>query len=448
MSNNWNKILITSLLLFVAALSFAQQKQPKTNSPYSRLGLGNLLNQNFAWVNAMGNLSATAQDPYHVNLLNPASLSALRSASFEIGLKARYANLMTSSGETDVWSGSLGYISLAFPIFNPISEELSRRTQAVDWGMNFALVPYTLVGYNVETIEMREDIGLISSIFEGSGGTYRFIWGNGVKYKNLSVGANLGFIFGKINRNQVVNFDSLDVSYANIFHDDFSINGFVWNVGIQYDLLLKSDRDKGKKQHKGDKLIIGVYGNSNMNIEAEGSQLYHRFNRFYNDYDTIRNVPLTTYPAKLPAEISGGLMYLKANKYRLGINYTHARWSNYENGAKPEELKNTYQISFGGEIIPQYNSYNSYLKTVRYRIGAYYGTDPRSDEFKKQLTNYGITLGIGFPIKLPRGQMSFVNTAFEFGKFGTEEGLQENYIAMTLGFTLNDDHWFFKRKFN
>ena len=156
---------------------------------------------------------------------------------------------------------------------------------------------------------------------------YKFIWGNGVKHKNLSVGANLGFIFGKINRNQAVSFDSLEASYSNIFHDDFSVNGFVWNVGIQYDFLLKSEGDKGKKQHKGDKLIIGVYGNSDMNIEAEGSQLYERYNRFYNDFDTIRNSPLTTYPAKLPAEFSGGLMYLKANKYRVGVNYAQANWS-------------------------------------------------------------------------------------------------------------------------
>jgi hypothetical protein len=114
----------------------------------------------------------------------------------------------------------------------------------------------------------------------------------------------------------------------------------------------------------------------------------------------------------------------------------------------PDELKDSYQISFGGELIPEYNSYNSYLKKLRYRVGAFYGTDPRSDGFNKQLTSYGITLGLGLPIILPRQQVSFLDLAFEFGQFGSDQGLQENYINMTIGFTLNDDKWFFKRKFN
>ena len=289
---------------------------------------------------------------------------------------------------------------------------------------------------------------MISSSFEGSGGTYKFYWGNGFKYKNLSVGANLGFIFGKTNQDQVVNFDSLLVSYSDIFHEDISYNGFVWNVGVQYDILLKEKNENGKKEYKGDRLIIGVYGNSDMNITAKRSQLFDRYNRFYNNYDTIRNVPVTSLPATLPAEFSGGVMYQKANKLRVGVNYTQSLWSNYKNEAKPDELKDTYQFSFGGEYIPLYNSYNSYIKKMRYRLGGFYGTDPRSDGFNKQLTSYGITLGFGFPIILPRQQVSFVNLAFEFGKFGSDQGLQENYINMTLGFTLNDDKWFFKRKFN
>ncbi len=450
MSNIWNKIFITCLCLFVSVLSIAQ---PKTNSPYSRLGLGDLLDQNFASLNGMGNLSATMQDPYHINLLNPASLSSLRATAFEFGVRAKYASLKTNSSELGVWTGSLAYISLGFPVTNPISEVLSRRESSVDWGMNFALVPYSLVGYNVETTEMREDIGLITSNFEGSGGTYKFMWGNGLKIKNLSFGANLGYLFGKQSRDQEVAFDSLVASYTDIFHDDLSVNGFVWNAGIQYDIPLKSINEKDAKQNKVDKnkvdkIVIGVYGNSDMNVKSKRSQLYQRYNKFYNNFDSIRNVPVTVLSAKLPAELSGGIMYQKTNKLKLGVNYSQSLWSNYENEANPDDLKNAYEISFGGELIPEYNSYNRYLKKVRYRFGAFYSSDPRSDEFNKQLTSYGITLGLGLPIILPRGGVSFVDIAFEAGKFGSDQALKETYINMTIGFTLNDDKWFFKRKFN
>ncbi len=445
MSNSWNKIFFTCLCLFITVLSFAQ---PKTNSPYSRLGLGDLLNQNFASLNGMGNLSATLHNPYHVNLLNPASLSFLQATSFEVGMRAKYANLKSNTAQLGVWTGNLAYISLGFPIINPIGEVLSRKESALDWGMNFALVPYTLVGYNVETSEMRSDIGQITSIFEGTGSTYKFMWGNGFRVKNLSFGANLGFLFGKLSRDQQVSFDSLEVSYTDVFHDDLSVNGFVWNAGLQYDIKLKSENSKGEKVYKGDKITIGAYGNTDINIKSKRSQLYQRFNSFYNQIDTIRDVPVTVFPAKIPMEFSGGILYQKANKYRIGVNYSQSLWSHYENEANPSALSDTYQISFGGELIPDYSSYNNYFKKVRYRLGAFYGTDPRSDGFNKQLTSFGITLGFGLPIILPRQQTSFLDIAFEFGKFGSEQSIQESYITMTLGFTLNDDKWFFKRKFN
>lgn len=147
-------------------------------------------------------------------------------------------------------------------------------------------------------------------------------------------------------------------------------------------------------------------------------------------------------------ELGGGIMYQKPDKFRLGINYSTALWTNYENETKPESLKDAYEISIGGEIIPEYDSYNNYFKKMRYRFGAFYKTDPRSDGFNEQLTGYGITLGVGFPIILPRQTTSFVDIAFEVGRFGSDQALMENYINMTVGFTLNDDKWFIKRKFN
>ena len=153
MSKIWNKIYFAFLLLFVTTLGFAQ---PKVNSPYSRIGMGDIVNQNYAVLRGMGNLSATLQDPYHVNLLNPASLSYLQATSFDVGLNVKYSNLQSSNTEQlDVWSSSLAYLSLAFPIVNPLSEALSRRRSVVEWGMSFALVPYSVVGYNVITEEER-----------------------------------------------------------------------------------------------------------------------------------------------------------------------------------------------------------------------------------------------------------------------------------------------------
>ena len=55
---------------------------------------------------------------------------------------------------------------------------------------------------------------------------------------------------------------------------------------------------------------------------------------------------------------------------------------------------------------------------------------------------------MGLPITLPRQQVSFVNLGFEFGQNGGNTTLTETYGRVTLGFTLNDNSWFYKRKFN
>ena len=65
-----------------------------------------------------------------------------------------------------------------------------------------------------------------------------------------------------------------------------------------------------------------------------------------------------------------------------------------------------------------------------------------------QLEQYGFTLGLGMPVVAPRQTTSYIHLGIELGRFGTSDVLQENYARINLGFTLNDNSWFFKRKFN
>ena len=424
--------------------------QPKFNSPYSRIGLGDLWNSNFAASNGMADLSAAFHDPYHVNLNNPASLGHLYSTSFEVGVRAKYGDLETSAGTVGVWSGNLAYLSLGFPMKNPIGRVLDRDDSKLNWGMNFSLVPYTTVGYIVETEEIREDpVDLIKYNFQGSGGTYKLLWGNGVKVDNLSFGINMGYLFGKIEQNQEVRFDSLSASYRDILLSDISHSGFVWNAGVQYDVVFKKKKSDGTYEPNGKQLTLGLSGNSILGFNTKSTIFDSRFNPAYNTLDTINFNDLAKGSGKLPAEFAIGLLYRNKSKWRLGLNFSSALWSQYENESKNEgALNDTYRIAVGGEFIPDIASYNSYGKRLRYRFGAFYGTDPRNDNVNEQLTNYGITIGLGFPVILPRGEQSFINVAFELGQFGSEQFLKETYAQMTVGFTLNDNSWFFKRKFN
>ncbi len=447
-----NSILTLALLMFaLAATAQVNAIQPKSNSPYSRFGLGDLSDQYFSAAGGMGGLGAAFYDPFHINLLNPASLAQLQATAFEVGMFAKYAKLKEGDQSDEAWSGNLNYLALAFPLKNTINQALDRSRSPWSVGMGFALLPYSTVGYDILSSTTDPDYGLASNTLRGSGGAYRVQWGLGVRYKNFALGGSAAYQFGKIINSRVVTFDSLDTSFSTDFLDEISISGFVFTLGAQYTLEFnKPGTTTGTTAPRGDRMIFGAYVGNGGNFTTNTSRLYQRVNiSDYSLLDTILDESGRRQKGTMPSEFSLGVMYEKINKFRIGLDYTTAAWSGYRNEAKPENLLDTWRVSAGVEYIPDIISYNKYSRRVRYRAGAYYSLDPRSIN-GDQLTRYGVTLGFGLPIILPRQQTSFVNIALEAGKFGLtgDTGLRESYVKATFGFTLNDNTWFFKRKFN
>ncbi len=436
------RILLTVAACFVVTLAMAQ---PKNNSPYSRFGLGDFLNQNFVSLRATPGFTHAFNDAYHLNLENPASLGFMQMAAFDFGLYARNSNWESANQSNKNLSGNMSHLALGFTLNNPVNDLLEREVRNFSWGMSFALVPYTLVGYTVQTTGDVEDIGGVISNFSGEGGTNRFMWANGFRYKQFAAGFNLGYVFGKIENTRSVLFNDLTAGYQNNLVDDFSINGFTWKFGAQYNFSFNTDNLKKIKI-----LTLGVTADSKSSLNTNSSQFYTRTNPAYVSListDTILNTSNVQGKATLPGRIGFGAVLSGASRFKIGIGYDLANWSDYRNDAKPETFENTSRVSFGVEIIPNYASYNKFWARVRYRFGGFSGTDPRSID-GIQLKENGVTFGLGLPITLPRQQVSFINLSAEFGRRGANTILQETYGEFTLGFTLNDNSWFFKRKFN
>jgi hypothetical protein len=421
--------------------------QPKFNDPYSRYGLGVISNPNFAASQAMGNLDAVFHDSYHQNLQNPASYSFLRSASFEVGGNVRYSDYQKGTAKSSGWSGNLNYLSLAFPLKSIINESLDKYVSPFTGGMNFSLTPFSTVGYLVRTTLYQPQYGNVSSEYSGEGGSYRANWGNSMKYNDFSVGVNLSYLFGKISSKRSLTFSEVPGAYIENYSDNINMRGFKWTVGAQYDYVLKT-KTKGKDGKflpSGDRISLGVYGGGKTNVTFEGEQLWLRARDA--DLDTLTTIQTVQKSGVLPSELGVGIMYSRDNKWRVGVNYSQAGWSAYQNGLHPEEkFADTQAFSIGGEYTPNYVSYNSYFERIRYRMGFNYAADPRIVN-GEQLKRNVFTFGGGFPILLPRQQQTFVNASFQIGQQGSTKQLKETYVNFTLGFTLNDDTWFFKRRF-
>jgi len=371
----------------------------------------------------------------------------LQATTFEVGMFSEYSSISSGDQTGNSLNGNLSYLSLAFATQNRLNQVLDRKISPWSYGMNFTLLPYSNVNYGVQLENNVRDSVDVTNFFAGSGGTYQFLWGNGFRYKNISVGINLGYLFGKINNDRDLGLN-VSPSYNIITQKGISIRGRIWNAGVQYDHVFKKSEADGTKTPTGRVFTIGVTGNSASSLNTTSSLVEYRVNNSFGDLDTLTNESGLEQTGRLPAEFSAGFILSEVNKWKFGANYSFGNWSEYTNEGIPEgqELNDSYIFSLGGEYVPDHLSYNKYSKKIRYRAGVFYGKDPRLD-----LNNYGVTLGFGFPIVLPRQTVSFVNLSVELGQLkgaATENLLSENYVNLTAGFALNDNTWFFKRKFN
>ncbi len=446
---NYKLSLWSTSILLIISLTTIFAQSPQDNSPYSRYGLGNLLTTDFPVVQSMGGLSATYNNPFHINFTNPASIAFLQYTALEVGVFSEYSRLTDNSNNSfDNVTGNLTHMALGFPLKNQLNKATEENPSPFDFAMAFGAMPHSTVAYELESTGTLPNIGDVRYGYRGRGGLYQISWANAMKYKNFAFGLNLGYLFGVTRNERTVALDDVENSFSNVFIDELSTNGFVWRAGAQYETIfgLEGEDDiKGKLNNT--RMIVGLYGNSANTVDVTGTSIISRINTAYSsNLDTVIASQDIQAESRLPMELGFGVMFLRPAKWRLGINYSMGNWSEYTNPLKQDELANSWELAIGGEYTPDIRSLK-YSKVIRYRFGFHYGKDPRVID-NEQLTEYGINFGFGLPLKLPRGLPSFVDLAFEVGQFGTSSLINETYFRLNVGFTLNDNTWFYKQKFN
>ncbi len=405
----------------------------RENNPYSKYGIGELWNGNNIVLQGMANMTSAFEDGYEVNTDNPASYSFLKRTTFEAGAmgSTRYVNAMGDAYTTG--TATLSYLNIGIPINK-------------NAGLCLGFRPYTHAYYSlVDTIFAPvSPIGETIRSYNGNGGlNYAFV-GAAYRYKDLSIGFNVGYMFGTLQNNtQVIPIDSLltNKGYTAEFTNYNRIGGIYWKAGLMY-------------EHKID---------SNYTIRAGGTitlsqNLNQRLNSFqvsiYNFGDTLVND--TSYnpgqvngKLKLPLSYSIGVMIARNNKWDLGIDYTATQWSGYSSSVDPGMnygiATSSYKVGVGGEYTPDANNIRSYSSRITYRAGLYYGTDYLSFQ-NTQLPVYGFTAGASLPF---RRSTSHLQTSIDVGRIGTTANnlIQETYVRFSLGVSFND-LWFIKRKYD
>jgi hypothetical protein len=429
------------IVVFVAIFTLTSYAQEGTASPYSFYGIGSLKFKGTVENRSMGGLSIY-RDSIHMNLRNPASFTGpnllmfnneSRPVKYTVGGSYSSTNLKSDSGTANVSSTTFDYLALNFPVGK--------------FGVALGLMPYTAVGYKLET---ENDEGFTTNRFNGEGGLNKAFLG--VAYSitdNLSVGVNAQYNFGNI-QNSAIEF-RFDNDGNRLFaqskeNNRSDLSGLNFDFGVYYISKLNNSLE----------LTTALTFTPKANITSQNQRSFSTVNVGNSGQESVTNTIEVDLEAQglletdlvLPSSFSFGAGLGQPRKWFVGAEYESQNTSTFENvlyQTSATNYEDGSRFSLGGFFIPEYNSFNSYIKRLVYRAGLRVEKTGLNIE-NESINEFGISFGVGIPV----GDFgSNANLGLEIGRRGTTNSnlIQENFINFQISLSLND-RWFQKRKYD
>lgn len=410
------KRIIIALFLLITGVTMAQDG---TISPYSFYGIGTLKFKGTAENRSMAGISVYT-DSIHLSLQNPAGIADLRLVNYSIGGSHKYVNQSTSTEERKGSTTTLDYLAIGVPMGK--------------FGAGFGLIPYTSVGYSLQSID-----SITTTTYSGSGGLNKAFLTLGYKVTDkLNIGAELNYNFGNIENTTI---SDIGAQYATREINKSDLLGFSFNFGASYRTMVSE------------------------NLEFSSSLSYTPETSFNSENSrTLATVLLTSsgglgivqedeVPVEdtdftFPSQYTLGAGIGKPKNWFVGAEYTNQKTSNFTNRTfdiSNVMFTNASKYRVGGFYIPNYNALGSYWKRVVYRAGVRF-EETGITVSGQNINEFGISFGVGLPV----GRLfSNMNLGFEMGRRGTKDfGLvQENFFNTFLSLSLNDK-WFEKRYYD
>jgi len=423
-------------VIFFSFLSFHSQSQV-SNHPYSFYGIGIPEEQFFVRNAGLGGLSVAEFNNNSINIINPASYSALEYTNFNIAFRGKFFNLHQDTISVNSNLFSFGYFSLGFPIHKKIG-----------WSAAFGLLPVSRIGYTSsysltggnDTIDRTEK-------FEFKGGFSKAFIGTSINlFKGFSFGANLFYLFG----NTHVYHSLLILESAEYFGLISDRNSYYGNIGFNFGMNYHT------KISEKLQLNIGAFYEPQTTININDDELVTTFLNKESSLkfkDTILKTSTIGGDFNIPLKYGFGLILSKTHKWQTGIDYKFEKWSVFTFPGISQQLTDLQEFSLGFEYTPNFEDI-SYAKRITYRTGLKYQNSylnvpvdfSASTINYETLRKYGFSLGASFPIAK---NTSFIDVAFEGGKIGTlhDDVIREMYLNVSVSFRFNDI-WFIKPKYD
>lgn len=427
------------ILTFLFSLLLPSRAQvSSTNSTYSRFGLGLPCDQSQGWNKSMGGVGLGVRAGGRVNTVNPASYSAIDSLSLilDVGMRASFGRMRQGGSVEGVNNASLDYVHAGMRVGRGL-------------GLAVGFMPYTSIGYEFATPEkaVATDASTTqpitsANVLSGSGGLGQIYVGLGWKvYRNLSIGANVSFLWGKYDHILVPSFMEGGVSttsYSSTIKRYYAprLKTYKIDFGAQYPVRLSPQ----------DRLSFGAAVGLGHKIAQDASLLL---------YTTAGDT--TTYTARspfdLPYSFGLGTAWQHKNTLLVGVDVHHVRWGDCRmpvqtsGGFAPMKggYRNMTKVAVGAQWTPA--PYGKYWQRIQYRAGVSYASPYLKIGEASGPAETSLGAGVGVPITNRLNSRSVVNVGVQWlRRSASAQGLvKEDYFVLSLGITFNE-RWFMKYK--
>ena len=404
----------------------------RTHSPYTLYGLGDMYRPGGIANKAMGGINYGVRDPLAINSHNPAALSIQDSLvvmlDFGVGTKNTYSK--TSTSKTSNNNLYFDYVDFSLKISKGLT-------------VNVGLTPISDVGYDIERKETDPaqiyQYGDIKYSYIGEGGVNQLHWGAGYKLlQKLSVGVNMHYYFGSINRFSSTEFETSS-TFQNIYFDSKTrISKVGFTFGAQYHTRLNNSTF----------LTLGALYQPKTELSTRKEETTISIGDLASD--TTRSNATNVKGIFMPETFGFGFTVRKTDKFVFGADYTYQDWSNFNvdvfSHAFSFNTEKSHIFNVGFEYTPRINNIKNNLKRWNYRVGLRYAKTHMNCN-GKDINEQSVSMGVGIPLARRLG--SKINAAVEVGQRGTTSNglIKETFVTFSLGINIFDI-WFQKFQFN
>lgn len=423
-------ILASSIVL--SGVCLTSKAQSGTNSPYSQYGLGVLSDQSQGFNRGMNGLALGLRYSNQVNVLNPASYSAVDSLTmiFDVGLSGQITHFNENGKTLNARNADFEYAVGSFRLLPKV-------------GLSFGLIPFTNVGYSYSNTSKVGTSTIISTeTHSGSGGFHQAFIGFGWNvFKNFSFGANFSYLWGSYDKS--ISIASSD-GYVNTITKSYSTQ--VNNYKIDFGLQWQQQMTKMWQMTVG--ATYGIGHNLSADVESKLSSTNSQTGVSEETSSVVSN------GLSIPHTFGLGLSWRYGDKLTIGADYSLQKWGSLDFPEMDETkgtfvkkeglLKDRNKVTVGGEWIPNAMG-QRFLGRIHYRIGASFATPYIKVNGQDGPKEYSVSAGFGIPIINGYNNRSLLNISGQWVRSSAANLITENTFRINIGITFNE-RWFMKWK--